>query len=232
MTAARCGHIKAVRKALADGADIRNTGFLGESVLAKALTRKITPSTVAMVRLLLEAGADPNGVSNYPAYVPALYHALRGICEMSATDRQTCGVIIDILVEAGADPCVIVGSPKRPTLLHMLAYHPESEAGIERLIAIGAQVNALDKNGNTPLHWIASAHSLSKSGRLEKNMTALLEAGADSTIRNHNGKTAYEMLLACERAEPLVDLCNSWRQKTLLENLAVCTEDSDHGPGL
>lgn len=53
------------------------------------------------------------------------------------------------------------------------------------MIALGADVNAPDNNGNTPLLWALS------NGKLDILRT-LINAGADPTLKNNEGKTALE----------------------------------------
>ena len=56
---------------------------------------------------------------------------------------------------------------------------------LAELIAAGAEVNAQDEDGDTTLHNAARhAHS-------EGTLQALLEGGADVTIRNGSGKSAW-----------------------------------------
>jgi hypothetical protein len=67
------------------------------------------------------------------------------------------------------------------TLLHMAANHRLYE-GVALLLANGAEVNAVDDSGGTPLH--RAAWNLDPEGCLQ-----LLEAGADPTVRDHHGRT-------------------------------------------
>ena len=63
-------------------------------------------------------------------------------------------------------------------------------ANAKALIAVGASVNAIDANGNTPLHWA--------SRRGDNEMVSfLLRNGADSAIVDADGSTALHLACAC-----------------------------------
>lgn len=55
------------------------------------------------------------------------------------------------------------------------------------LIDKGADINAVDINGNTPLH-VASYYDY-----YYENIEELISRGADRTIKNKDGKTAFDL---------------------------------------
>lgn len=73
------------------------------------------------------------------------------------------------------------------TLLHYAAYKNNPQT-INLLIDHGLDVNAQDKNGNTPLHY---ARSLLREN--PQVIKVLLEHGADPNIRNKDGKLYSEI---------------------------------------
>lgn len=75
----------------------------------------------------------------------------------------------------------LVFSERNTTLLHAAAYDGQI-AAVKRLIALGANVNAIETNGRTPLHNAAN------NGHLEI-MELLVRAGADMEIKDHVGMT-------------------------------------------
>lgn len=83
------------------------------------------------------------------------------------------------------------------TLLHHACYGTSPEI-MEMLLTTGANVNALDKNGNTPLHiliMVVPHNNLVLPKDLDEfkaNMTLLFEYGADDNLKNKEGKTPIE----------------------------------------
>ncbi len=85
-------------------------------------------------------------------------------------------------------PTVFAQSPLDSDLLKMAKEGADSL--VEMLLSVGADVNARDENGQTPLMLAAA------EGHTE-TVTALLDAGADVHANDNDGKTAS--LLAGEK---------------------------------
>lgn len=129
----------------------------------------------AAVKILIDAGADVNCVGDYGRTL--LFEAIYG-AHMREEGFKTEGGI------------------------HFTPYHIES---IKLLIASGANVNARDDNGNTPLHGASS--SFRGFTDLPEIIRILLDAGAKVDARNNDGVTplmraAYTN--AAENAEALI----------------------------
>ncbi|MGE0535679.1 MAG: ankyrin repeat domain-containing protein [Pirellulales bacterium] len=98
------------------------------------------------------------------------------------------------LLAAGADPNAAANHRLgRP--LHYAAdgpvtvpdYDPRQQVDtIACLLEAGADINAQDKNGATPLHRAVRTRSA-------RAAECLLCAGADATLRNHSGSTAFHL---------------------------------------
>ena len=68
-----------------------------------------------------------------------------------------------------------------------------SAAVMEALLSGGADANARDGNGFTPLMWALNPEANLESGTVSDIVEALLDAGADPTLENNSGKTALAL---------------------------------------
>lgn len=76
----------------------------------------------------------------------------------------------------------------------LLAAQSGTLSATQKCINQGQAINALDNNGNTPLHLAAQA------GRIEV-VAWLLDAGANVDQANHQGSTALHLAVYCGRSE-------------------------------
>jgi len=102
--------------------------------------------------------------------------------------------IVRLLLGAGADPNA-AGNHRQSSPLHYAAdgyvigpvWNPKRQVQTIRcLLAAGAQVNAQDKNGATPLHRAVRT-------RCTAAVQCLLKAGANPTMKNKPGSTAFHL---------------------------------------
>ena len=164
-------------------------------------------ATLAEVRACLEAGARVNardGVGFTPLHWAAQW-----------TGNPD---VIWALIAAGAD--VDARNEYGYTPLHWAAWSSNSPAAALALLAAGADVNAQDGDGWTPLHWavappfgqgsitfvwtllVADAwvnfrgfsplHHAAQRTDNPAVIVVLLEAGADASARDSEGKTAWD----------------------------------------
>lgn len=91
-----------------------------------------------------------------------------------------------VLLERGAQPNALNKARRAP--LHLAAeVDAEGQGAVIALLAkYGADLNAQDRKGRTPLH------RATYEGRVEA-AEALLEVGADPSVRNKTGKTAFQI---------------------------------------
>jgi ankyrin repeat protein len=75
------------------------------------------------------------------------------------------------------------------TALHFAATAQEGDSGIELLIAAGADVHAVDREGKTPLHSAAANSKWTGKAGAE----CLLRHGADPLARTNKGETPFDV---------------------------------------
>lgn len=136
----------------------------------------------AKVIALIDDGADPNWIYPQVGHTP-LYNA----CVANQTH------VVRILLERGADPNLrmnyhspVDGRKERAVVALMFARSAEV---VTALIDGGADVDVADENGLTSL--IRAAHW----GKLPV-VKALLEAGADASLKTNDGRNARDVAVA------------------------------------
>lgn len=137
----------------AAGADIDAT-----TVLGPPLHMALSDGDESLIRAVLEAGADANARSEFGT--PALIAAIEGGLPVG---------IVELLLQRKAD--VAVRDRSESTALHA-AVRARDLAIVRRLIAAGADVNAEQSNGETPIQ------TARYNGAPDEIVAALLEAGA------------------------------------------------------
>ncbi|MFC0279453.1 ankyrin repeat domain-containing protein [Falsigemmobacter intermedius] len=100
--------------------------------------------------------------------------------------------IIDLMIAAGADPDA--GSPEGETLLHLTG-DPEA---IGKLLSHGADINALDSRGYTPMMGHAPCPETGPDA-----IYTLFAAGADPYVQGADGRTVFDLLPEGERFDRL-----------------------------
>lgn len=179
--------VRVVERLLAAGADPSAADSRGETALFDA-ARTDQPDAI---RALVAAGADLNHVSR-DGLTPIL---------VVPFPRTREDATLAALIRAGAR--VDCHAPDGTTPLHRLlieAAGPHEwnnyrspwrswrfRAAFERLIAAGAAVNRADHAGTTPFMLAAGIRNCDV-------LTPLLDAGADPTLRDQQGRTARDFL--------------------------------------
>lgn len=168
----RCDMVKAL---LAAGADVhvRRTG--GDTPLLSACIFDGTNDNTELVKLLLQAGSDVNAIND------------DGCTPLStATLTEAPQAVIEALLQAGA---YVNGKDyKGDTALHGVtmpsekAYRADAVAIMRLLLTYGAQIDARNQYGETPLLHCAM-------GGLTEGVRLLLEYGADPDLPDNDGLT-------------------------------------------
>ncbi len=178
----------------------------------RALGLAVEQGDADLARELIQAGADPAGRFDYAddhrlTYLmlatasgswEMLDDALARPHDIHAEDSAGRTALVWILWNAPPDenifPIVdrlrVHGTPKSDLDKALLVdCNPNWIPG---LVARGANVNARDKKGNSPLFQACSL----------EGVKALLDAGADPALRNAAGKTALETTYAGQNGKP------------------------------
>ncbi|KAJ3112160.1 hypothetical protein HDU96_004894, partial [Phlyctochytrium bullatum] len=144
------------------------------------------PETSKIMRLLLDAGADPNGLE------PPGDNRLT---PLQIAAEKGCHCALSMFLEAGADPNFSVA---RQTFLFMpLVYACRSLQikAAEILLAHGADASVRGPEGETILHAVASDTSLSYPPAIRNMVTFLVSRGFDLEAKDRKNRTP--LAVAC-----------------------------------
>jgi ankyrin repeat protein len=184
-SAAKRGDVQAVRKLLAEGSDLAALNKDSKPVLWMA----VRGGNIEVVRLLLDAGADPSLQDPRVGTPLHLAYRLDETPIWQAVRRRRVSVV-RLLLDRGADPNHVWADGS--TVLHMAGGMGNREM-VTILIQAGMNVNACDNYGRTPLYRAASVFLVTKFGfKANDGMTLLVEHGADLYHRDKNGETPLE----------------------------------------
>jgi ankyrin repeat protein len=103
-------------------------------------------------------------------------------------------------IEAGApvNPPIFLTDPNADGAgpLHLAALYGDTDI-VELLLSKAANVNQMDRNGNTPLHYVAeNAVPQERQDAARKTLALLIDKGADIRIVNAKGQTPLDVAYA------------------------------------
>ena len=162
------GNAECVRALLAAGADVNKKNKFGDAPVTLAAGGGADES----LKLLLQAGVSDDMIT--PSLITA---AEKG--------KTMC---IDLLLEAGANVNARSNIGETPLLLAAKKEYRMPIDALQLLINSGADVNIMDREKNTALHFVASVPHL-------KAVKLLLLAGAHVNITDNWGETALQKCL-------------------------------------
>ncbi|WP_018872263.1 ankyrin repeat domain-containing protein [Thioalkalivibrio sp. ALJ16] len=168
--AARYGHVEAVERLLDAGAEVDWRNSQGWTALYAATRKPELDPGARKVRLLLDAGANPNIAGGDNAWT-----------SLHAAARYGHAAAVEWMLDAGADVDRLTEDGW--SVLHLVARNPEQDpdtAKLRAILAAGADVDVRFTNGSTPLNT-AARYGVAEQVRL------LLAAGADPNAANDTG---------------------------------------------
>ncbi|OQR97479.1 hypothetical protein THRCLA_06931 [Thraustotheca clavata] len=146
---------------------------------------------VTSIGILIEAGGDVNGVDEV-GYTPL--HLLCKNCEVN-------DIALGELVAAGANVNACTTDEKKVTPLHLLCMNERVQVSLLGILLAlpKADMNAIDGDGNTPLHYLASNHAIQEDTLLLAIKEESHRPRIQSTIQNQFKATAMHYL--CQNAQ-------------------------------
>jgi ankyrin repeat protein len=137
-------------------------------------------------------------------------HNILNLAYHSSPYDSECLSVVRLLLEREADVNAYGGYYPR-TPLHVLSSHPVLDVSVVRLLLERrADVNACDSHHRTPLHSISLYGDPNTS--VATVVRLLLEHGANRDIKDHEGRTSYQIALSeGRRYHDLLQLLSDYR---------------------
>ncbi|GAB1355720.1 MAG TPA: ankyrin repeat domain-containing protein [Candidatus Rifleibacterium sp.] len=183
--AATEGHSNTVATLIGLGANIGSKDQDGRNALLNAAIKSSFSSLfIKIAASLVEAGANINETDNFGK--SALYYA----AEANELDAM------EALVKEGADAGIRLENGRSVLMQSLNHWRYFSRECMDCILATGVDINARDNEGKTALMWtVGICHGKrNKESReyFEYAVNRLLKAGADKTIKDNFGKTAFD----------------------------------------
>lgn len=182
-----------VAKLLIDrGADVNlNVGFFGSPIVTAC-----KEGSLEITQWLVQAGADLH-MTNLVGHSALI---------ASISSREPQSEAFEYLIGLGTDPLQV--DRRGCNSLHYAA-RAKKITLIKRLLEYRININTVDANGWSPLHWaVASTEDSTEVVRL------LLQSGCDNSIRDKQGRMALDLAILFKRAEEIVMLDHSVQAHT------------------
>ncbi|KAH8428032.1 ankyrin repeat domain-containing protein [Aspergillus melleus] len=161
------------------------TPLQGWADIEKLGTQHDNEEVEGCLELLVNAGCDVN-VRNHAGETPLFAWSQQFLAGAQSLEKKLH--FVTMLLKYGADPCARDKNGR--TALHQIRSYDDCEQVISVLVQAGADINAADDDGETPLISVAKAQRL--------DVGLLIRNGADPNIQDLDGNTA------------LHHICSSW----------------------
>lgn len=173
-------NVDVIKELVRYGIDLNARDNSGKTALSHAIEGN---RNVHVIRALLKAGAKAGAEDS------SGNRLLQAVKHNPAGDMTKEFLTSDVEIEAPVDS-------EGNTLLMLAAKHNYGEEVVKVLIQAGANVNAKNHNGETPL-LLASVYSSSMNHKNSGVIRELLQAGADPNARDREGRSP--MIRAAEK---------------------------------
>ena len=151
---------------------------------------------IELVKVLIKAKANLNEKATY--YDDK--KVFSGITPLLASIVENNWEVAKLLIETGADVNLGIETGNRYTPLLLITSQKKPSLDIfNMLIKAGADINAIDKDSWTPLHYAV------KNNHIEI-VNLLIEAGADVNIASYTGDKLTPLLLLSSLTEPNMEI--------------------------
>jgi len=146
-------------------------------ILTSPLIQRRWDNRLGIAKVLIEYGVDVNLYES--GRKPPLFFT---IDTDTLEEEERSNQLVTLFMDNGANP---INENNGNSILHT-AVRSNSALITENLINnYHLPVDKIDKNGKTPLMWGAESNSVD-------TVNLLLERGADKSIKDNTGKTAYD----------------------------------------
>ena len=192
MEAARTSDSRTVQALIDSGASVHDLDKNGRTALMYAARSNFRPE---VINVLVAAGSEVNQTDVEGMTALLLVTSIQ--------HKEHHKPVVDALIKAGADVNQMSNSGMTPLMwaaVHDQIYHVES------LIASGADVNHSNKLMMTALMYAALPSEPSAKLRKTGVIIVLNAAGANKSLVNENGMTAYDIAVANKQWKEIVGL--------------------------
>lgn len=164
---------------LGKGANPNVTNSFGIPLLHVSLGARPPGSSHAIPRLPVSHGSPPRAI-------PPRVARTDGSLKAENPEPKRDKTMFELLLEYKADPNIRnLANPERDTILHV-ATRNDNELAVELLLAAGAEVNARNDYGATPLHWAKG----------QRVIDMLLSSKANPNAADDQGETPLHRVVA------------------------------------